>query len=169
MTDRQSFTSEEWAALREAPALIALAVTIAGSSGLFGTIAETFGATSAMVEGMKSDSALVRAICTREELLAAQEGMKAKLQDVKAGDLATAQNRIRMAALGSLHRALDILAARALPEDLAAYRALIHDIGQKVAHAATEGGFLGFGGERVSEGELTMLAAIRNALEADRA
>ena len=38
-----------------------------------------------------------------------------------------------------------------------------------MAHAATEGGFLGFGGERVSEGELTMLAAIRNALEADRA
>src|SRR5512137_1346829 len=136
MTDKQSFTSEEWAAVREAPAMIALAVTIAGSSGLFGTIAETFGATSAMVEGMKSDSPLVRAICKREELVAAQEAMKVKLQDLKAGDLATAQNRIRMTALGSLHRALDILAARALPDDLAAYRALIHDIALKVAHAA---------------------------------
>jgi hypothetical protein len=169
MSDKQSFTSEEWAALREAPAMIALAVTIAGSSGLFGTIAETFGATAAMVEGMKSDSALVRALCAREELLAAQEAMKLKLQDVKAGDLATAQNRIRMTALGSLHRALDILEERALPDDLAAYRVLIHDIAQKVAHAAKEGSFLGFGGERVSEGERTMLAAITNALGKDPA
>ena len=168
MSDKTTFTPEEWTTLCEAPALTAMAVTIAGSSGLFGTIAEAFGTTSALVEGMKSTNPLVHAICTREELMAAQTGLKEKLKDLKSGDLATAQNKVRMMALDSLHRAVEILAARATLLDGAAYAALIHDIGTKVANAAKEGSFLGFGGERVSEGERTMLAAIAGVIGSPR-
>ena len=37
-------------------------------------------------------------------------------------------------------------------------------IGEKVAQASTEGGFLGFGGERVSEGERQFLSKLDAAL-----
>ena len=169
MSDKTTFTPDEWTTLCEASALTAMAVTIAGSSGLFGTLAEVFGTTSAMVEGMKSENSLVRAICTRQELMAAQQGLKEKLADLKDGDLVTAQNRVRMMALDSLRRAIEILTAKATLLDGAAYAALIQDIGTKVAHAAKEGSFLGFGGERVSEGERTMLAAIEHVVGAPRA
>ncbi len=169
MSDKTTFTPEEWTTLCEAPALTAMAVTIAGSSGLFGTIAEAFGTTSALVEGMKSENSLVRAICTREELMAAQTGIKEKLKELKSGDLAAAQNKVRMMALDSLRQAVEILAARATMLDGAAYATLIHEIGTKVANAAKEGSFLGFGGERVSEGERTMLAAIERVIGASRA
>jgi len=168
MSDKTTFSPEEWTTLCEAPALTAMAVTIAGSSGLFGTFAEAFGTTSAMVEGMKSDNALIRAICTREDLLAAQQGLRTKLEDLKAGDLATAQNKVRMMALDSLRRAMEIVAAKGDAGDITAFNTFIRDVATKVANAAKEGSFLGFGGERVSEGERTMLAAITNALSVVR-
>ena len=37
--------------------------------------------------------------------------------------------------------------------DLAAYQGFVKALGERVANAAKEGGFLGIGGERVSEGE----------------
>ena len=164
MSDKTTFTPEEWTTLCEAPALTAMAVTIAGSSGLFGTIAEAFGTTSALVEGMKGENALVRAICTREELMAAQNGLKTKLGDLKSSDLTTAQNKVRMMALESLRKAMEIVTSKGVADDVAAYEKLIRDVASKVANAAKEGSFLGFGGERVSEGERTMLAAISNTL-----
>ena len=164
MSDKTTFTPEEWTTLCEAPALVAMAVTIAGSSGLFGTIAEAFGTTSALVEGMKSENALIRAICTRDDLMTAQQGLKEKLKDLKAGDLVTAQNKVRMMSLAVLRHAMEIATAKGTEDDVTAYRAFIHALGTKVAHAAKEGSFLGIGGERVSEGERTMLVAIDHAL-----
>ena len=146
----------------------AMAVTIAGSSGILGTLAEAFKTTSALVEGMRSDNPLVRAICQRDDLVAAQKGLKEKFGELRSGDLANAQNRIRLGALDSVRRALEIVAARG-PEDVDAYRGFLRDLAVKVANAAKEGSFLGFGGERVSEGERTMLHALDSALAEARA
>jgi hypothetical protein len=168
MTDKTSFTSDEWTTLGQAPALTALAVTIAGSSGLLGTLAEALGLTSALVEGAKSDNPLVRALCQREEMAAAQQGLKEKLKGLKPGDLEGAQAEVRSAALDALRKGMQIVSVKGTSADVAAYRAFITDIGRRVANAAKEGSFLGFGGERVSEGERTMLASIESALGAAR-
>ena len=50
------------------------------------------------------------------------------------------------------------------PQHCGAYCAWVGDIAQKVAESSTEGGFLGFGGERVSEGERTFLAELKGVL-----
>jgi hypothetical protein len=50
------------------------------------------------------------------------------------------------------------------PAEVGAYRGWILGIADKVANAAEEGGFLGFGGVRVSEEEQKMIAAITSAL-----
>ncbi len=41
----------------------------------------------------------------------------------------------------------------------------MYDVSVKVANAATEGGFLGFGGTRVSDNETLALQEIANHLE----
>jgi hypothetical protein len=117
---------------------------------------------------MKSDNPLVRAICQREEITAAHQGVRQMLKDLKPGDLAAAQTQLRTTALDTLRRAVQIVTAKGAPADVAAYRAFITDVGQRVANAAKEGAFLGFGGERVSEGERTMLASVESALGATR-
>ena len=53
---------------------------------------------------------------------------------------------------------------RSEPSDAAAYKEWSVAIARQVAEAAKEGGFLGFGGERVSAEERAMLARIERAL-----
>jgi hypothetical protein len=62
-------------------------------------------------------------------------------------------------------RAVDaIVAAKATPEETDAFRAWLVATAQAAAEAAKEGGFMGFGAVRVSEGEQTMLDQLRAAL-----
>jgi hypothetical protein len=57
----------------------------------------------------------------------------------------------------------------ALPEQAGAFRAFILDVAQKTAEASREGGFLGFGGEKVSEAERKALDQIAAVLKAPAA
>jgi hypothetical protein len=50
------------------------------------------------------------------------------------------------------------------PADAAAFKAWLAQIGQSVADASSEGGFLGFGGVQVSDAEKATLAEIATAL-----
>jgi hypothetical protein len=52
------------------------------------------------------------------------------------------------------------------PDDAADFKAWLRGIGQMVAEASLEGGFLGIGGVRVSEAEKATLADIERALSA---
>jgi len=45
----------------------------------------------------------------------------------------------------------------------------VRGLGERVANAAKEGAFLGFGGERVSDAERRMLAGLDDALGVTRA
>jgi hypothetical protein len=66
-------------------------------------------------------------------------------------------------ALDILRQAATIVEAK-VPADAQAFKIWLHKISQDVAEAATEGGFLGFGGVRVSEAEKATLAQISAAL-----
>ena len=59
--------------------------------------------------------------------------------------------------------AADLVAAKASPEEAAAYRRMLVDIAQKAADASTEGGFLVFGGVRVSDKEKAFIAEVGKA------
>src|SRR5262245_49184552 len=87
MATKADFTPEEWSAVRDAPYLAAMAVTVAGASGLIGTIKEAFAATSSLVEGTKSQNDLIRAISGREEIKAAQESIRSLVQPQPGTDL----------------------------------------------------------------------------------
>lgn len=161
MADKSSFTAEEWAQLLEAPMLAGMAVSAAEPSGLFGMLKESF-ATGKLLVQAKSDAsanALVRAVAadyeTAEGRKAASEGLRARLGG-QPGE-------IKGKALAGLKAVAALLAAKA-PDDAAAFKAWLGQVGQAVADAASEGGFLGFGGVQVSEAEKATLAEIATAL-----
>lgn len=57
-----------------------------------------------------------------------------------------------------------IVAARATPEETAAFGQWLIESAQAAADAAKEGGFLGFGAKQISEGEQHMLDKVREAV-----
>lgn len=165
MANKSQFSNEEWNALRDAPQLVALAVALSGASGIGGTIKETFASSMGLVEGMKSDNELIRSVCAREEIEAGQAALKAQLPEIKAMGFDAAKQTITDTALERTRVALAALRAKS-PADLAAYQQFLKALGERVAKAAKEGGFLGIGGERVSEGEKKMLASLGEAIGA---
>jgi len=165
MANKNHFTMDEWSAVRDAPQLLALAVALSGASGITGTIKETFSSSLAMVEGIKSDNELIRSFCAREEVQAGQAALKASLPQLEATDFAAIKQKLATLALVRVREAIVAVRAKAAT-DLAAYQGFLKALGERVANAAKEGGFLGIGGERVSEGERTMLASLAEALGA---
>ncbi|RUA06615.1 MAG: hypothetical protein DSY82_09385, partial [Flavobacteriia bacterium] len=57
-----------------------------------------------------------------------------------------------------------ILEKKESPEVVADYKNWILEIAEKVANAAKEGGFLGFGGERFSEKEQILFEKLKGVL-----
>ena len=164
MATKADFTQEEWATVRDTPYLAAMAVTVAGASGLVGTIKEAFAATSSLVGGMKSQSDLIRTLSAKEEIQAAQEQVRSLVQPEAGADLAALKKKLESLVSERTRAAVVVLSKKGSSQDVAAYRDFLKGVGERVAEAAKEGSFLGFGGERVSEGEKTMLAALDRAL-----
>jgi hypothetical protein len=157
MTGKAAFTDEEWERIRRAPFVAGMALTIADPGG--------------PIEISKEGMATIRAATlppSQEELLAAialdiQAAMQRKenpAKDFKPTSAPTAATEI----LDELRAVDTIVAAKATPEESEAFRDWLIVTAQAAADAAKEGGFMGFGAERVSAGEQKMLDQIRDAL-----
>jgi len=162
MANKASFTPEEWTKVLESVAVTGMAVTAAEPSGLFGMLKEAF-AGGAAVAAAKADpnaNELVKAAVADFERAdgraSVQEALKARFADAKPTDVVPR-------ALDTLRQATAILDTKA-PSDAPAFKAWLNAIAQKVAEAAKEGGFLGFGGVQVSDAEKATLAQIASAL-----
>ena len=53
--------------------------------------------------------------------------------------------------------------AKASPAEAQAYKQMLVDVAQQAADASNEGGFLGFGGVRVSDKEKAFIAEVKRA------
>ncbi|MFO1050194.1 MAG: hypothetical protein U1E52_20125, partial [Geminicoccaceae bacterium] len=100
--------------------------------------------------------AVAEAYGTSDGRKAASDALHARLGGGQPGE-------IKAKALAGLKEVAGLLAAKA-PGDAAAFKAWLGQVGQAVADAASEGGFLGFGGVQVSEAEKATLAEIATAL-----
>ncbi len=161
MTNKTNFTPEEWKTLLEGVLMSGLAVSAAEPSGLFGMLKESFAASHALVEARNGPNELIRSIVaefeTSEGRTFAKEGMREKLAGVKASDL-------KAKAIETLKGVGALLEAKA-PQDAAPVKEWLYHISQKVADADAEGGFLGFGGVKVTDAEKATLAEISGALK----
>ena len=69
----------------------------------------------------------------------------------------------KTAVLERVKAASELVARKASPEEASAYRKMLVDIAEKAANASSEGGFLGFGGVRVSDKEKAFIAEVGKA------
>jgi hypothetical protein len=161
MAKKADFTTEEWETLRDAPLLVTLSVATAGSSGPIGSLQEAFAPVHAIVEAAKGNNELLRNVVDRAELKAAQQSIHSS---VKATDIKSMRESLQAMAADKAGKAVATLKLKGAAGDLDAYRAFLVDLADRTAKAAKEGSFMGFGGERVSEGERTVIARISQAL-----
>lgn len=162
MASKSDFSTREWELLRDTPHWVVVAVASAGASGLLGSIKEAIAPAGAMIAAAQGDNALLRALCQREELKAAAEHIREQAKT--EGPIEDIRAFFSEAALSHCRRALALLKGREAGEDAEAYADFLIDLAERVANAAKEGGFLGFGGERVSDPEKAFLAELAAAL-----
>jgi len=162
MANKASFSPDEWTKVLQSVMMSAIAVTAADPSGLWGTLKESMVAGRALLEAKQDagSNELIKAVVadfeTSEGQAAAREGLRAKLLGSKPAE-------VKSKSVAAVREAAALVDAKA-PGDAAAFKAWLRHISQAVAEASTEGGFLGFGGVRVSEAEKATLAEISGAL-----
>lgn len=161
MAQKTDFSAQEWDLLRDTPHWVAIAVAVAGASGLFGSLKEAIAPVKSIVEAAQGNNTLLREICNREEMKAAQSSLR---EQFKSTEFANLRDNMRATAISKVKSAMDLLRQKAGDDDRKAYQDFVTKIANGVAEAAKEGGFLGFGGERISENEQALLKDLGAAL-----
>ena len=141
---------------------MAIAVTAAEPSGVVGLLKESLaaGAALAAARAEPTINPLVKAVAEAYATPDARGSASDALQRRMQGSVPTDAKANAIEGLAEVAVLVDGKAAT----DAAAFKAWLHGIGEKVAEAATEGGFLGLGGVKVSDAERVTLAAIGRAL-----
>jgi hypothetical protein len=161
MAKQDAFTADEWTLLRLAPSMVAGGVAVADPSGLFASIKEAAAGARGMADAFKSDGSL-----ELFSALAADRSMPG-MPDPKSlmgeGSRDQQLQNFKAAVLGKVKAATELVARKGTPEEASAYRKMLVDVAQKSADASTEGGFLGFGGVRVSDKEKAFITEVGKA------
>lgn len=127
-------------------------------SFVVGSMKEALAVSGSIIQKGKGDnSELLAALLGefKEKEMAKQAQIKFEKKNVDA---------VKQTTFDALKQAAEILDRKATSEEAAEIKAWLYDVSVKAANAAKEGGFLGFGGEKVSENEKVALQEIAGQL-----
>jgi len=119
MSHKADFSDQQWETLRDAPNLVAIAVAMAGGSGLFGSLKEATVPAKTILEASQGNNTLLREICNREEMKSAQSSLR---EQFKSTEFGTLRDSLRAAAIKKVRSAMDLLKQKAGDEDRKAYQ-----------------------------------------------
>lgn len=159
MTTQTDYTAEEWTALVRSPLVAAVAITLADPGGPIEIVKESAAALRTVTEPVAEQPELVAAV--KSEITAMAQRRESPLKEFKPRGADAPQQ-----VLDELRAVNAILTAKATPDEAAAFRAWLTHAAQAAADAAKEGGFMGVGAVRVSEGEQHMLTELAKVLTA---
>lgn len=161
MANKGTFTGEEWTLLRLAPSLVAGGTAAADPSGLFSSIKESLAGAKGVAEALKANSGLdLFAELAADRSIPAMPDPRALLGE---GSREQQMQNLKNAVLERVKSAAALLGAKASPAEAEAYKQMLVDVAQQAADASKEGGFLGFGGVRVSDKEKAFIAEVKGA------
>ena len=161
MAKQDAFTPEEWTLVRLAPSMVSGGVAAADPSGIFASIKEAASGAQGMAEAYKANSGL--------ELFAAlsadrsMPGMPDPKTFLGEGSREQQIQNFKSAVLDRVKSASDLVARKSSPAEADAYRKMLVAVAEKAANASKEGGFLGFGGVRVSDKESAFINEVKRA------
>lgn len=162
MASKSDFTTEEWQKILESVLMSGMAVSATEPSGLWGMLKEGMASARSMAEVKANKSAdpllsaIVNDFATSEGRSLAQQGLRSTLA---GADYAT----VKAKSIDTLKEVSALLDAKA-PGEAAQVKGWLRDMSERVAEAASEGGFLGFGGVQVTDAEKMTLDEISGAL-----
>jgi hypothetical protein len=163
MTSRMNFSDAEWKMVLASPMLASTAVSLADPNSIWGMIKEGMASARALLEAKNDASAneLIKSLVAEMET---SKGREQARDALKAELTSKTPAEVKHQALAGLARVNEILSAKA-PSDAAAFKKWLMQVAQKVAESSTEGGFMGFGGVKVSDAEKATMAEISKTLD----
>ncbi len=167
MSYRETMPKDVWDDIVAAPMIASYAVTAGDPSGLVGAVQEAAAAARAVGDAKRTAPAgsLVAEVIAAYETAEGRTALREGIREVGRGKRPAEGTAAAVARLAAVARSVEQQA----PAEAPAFKAWLRDIARRVAEAGTEGGFLGFGGEKVSEAERRTLADIDRALGTDAA
>lgn len=170
MSIQDQFTEDEWFLLSATPAMIGAAMSSAASSGVIGTVKELSSSMRSTVAALKDypASELIQALLKKAENW---DEAKEKMSDyrsrskekLESGNVKT-REELHAQVLNDCKTAAQLVDEKCSASDAKIYKEWSLKVANNVAQAASENGFLGFGGEKVSPEEAEMLGKIEAAL-----
>ena len=171
MSFESRFNENEIFLLSTTPIQIGTVMAFAEGSGL-GTVKEMFASSRAFINGIKeypNNEIIIGVLPTvsniKDAMSQAKEIRQKAVARLKELGIDSSE-KLRERLLQDSKEVAKILDEKATPEETAEYKEWAMSIAENVAKAAKEGGFLGIGGTRVSDGEKEAFAEIANALGA---
>ena len=170
MSLKDEFTDDEWFLLSSVPAMIGSAMSTAAPSGVIGTAKELAASMRATVEGRAEhpDSPLIGELLQRagnwDETKERAKDYRGRIEARMEGAQVKSREGLHALVMEDCREAARLVDERCTATDARAYREWCVAIARKVAEAAKEGSFLGFGGTRVSDEERAMMGRIESAL-----
>jgi hypothetical protein len=161
MAKQDAFTAEEWTLLRLAPSLVSGGMAAADPSGLFASIKEAAAGAQGMAEAFKTHGSLeLFASLAADRSIPGMPDPKTLLGD---GTREQQMANFKSAVLERVKSAVGLVARKGSPAEAEAYRTMLANVAEKAANASKEGGFLGFGGVRVSDKEQAFITEVKKA------
>ncbi len=164
---KDQYTEDEWFLISSVPSMVGAAMAGAGKSGIIGTAKEAMASMKSMVAG-KSDypeNELINAVLVkadsfsdaREKAGAYREKAMAQFKEQNISSPEEFNNYM----LDNARKAVALVKAKRSDKEANEYQQWCIDVAKKVAESASEGGFMGFGGEQVSDGEKALMAELQ--------
>lgn len=160
MSDYEPYSPAEWTILTELPVGVLASAMRADNSGELGLLMQ-------QATGLTELSSRANEYASSELVQRVFEHYKSQ-GDGEAQALQLSEQWVDSqlpATISRARQASEILNLNAAPEDAGAYKLWLWETAAAVCAAARSGGFLGIGGERISEREQTFLDELADAFE----
>lgn len=169
------YSEDDLHLLAGVPHMIGSAMAMAGKSGFIGTGKEMFASASSVLAGVKdypSNGLIAKLLPNVDDGAGAAMGeakktrqwLSQRLKDKGVGS----REAMQALAVEDCRSAAALVDAKASATEATEYKQWALSVAEKVAMAASEGGFLGFGGEQFSEPEQRFLSEVETALGTTR-
>ena len=172
MSFETRFTEAEQHLLVTVPSMIGSSMAFAEGSGL-GTIKEVMASAKSVMAGLKDypQNEIIAGVLPnledRKEAMARAKEFRSKAVDRLKERGVKNHEQMRTLLIEDCQALNTILKEKARPDEAKEYKDWALSVAAKVANAAKEGGFLGFGGEKISKGERELMADLSSALESE--
>ena len=158
MTTKSDFTEDDWSRIVRAPFVAGMAISLADPGGPIEATKETM-ATLKSATNPPSREQLLAEVALEIQAMTQQRqnplsGYRPAVEGAPAGEQVLVELRAAQA----------LVAAKATPEETAAFGRWLLTAAQAAADAAKEGGFMGIGAQQVSKREQAMLDQVRAAV-----